>query len=74
MSGVGRKVYPLRAWRGPPAGRSAGEPHRNPGPLQLRLQLPRIRHAKMKNTSRKRRICLALAEDINKMPSSSRAA
>ena len=65
------EVAALRA--GGPSGRThlAGKPHRNPSQLQFSLQLPRIHHAKMKNTSRKRSIRLAASKNLYKMRSTS---
>ena len=51
--------------------KSARKPNRHPSPLQFRLQLPRIRHAKVKNTSRERSIRATPPKNLNKVPRTS---
>ena len=51
--------------------KSARKPNRHPSPLQFRLQLSRIRHAKVKDTSRERSIRATPPKHLNKMPGTS---
>src|ERR1700733_10212247 len=46
---------------------SARQPYTNPSPLQFTLQLSRIRHSKVKDTSRERRIRPTSSKHLNKV-------